>query len=215
MEEKSYMKKLTLEDIESWNDDRKRGRFFNCLSGIKSGVLVGTANSQKKSNLAIFTSLFHLGANPALMGIVIRPDISPRHTLLNIKEVGYYTLNLLPYDFHQNGHQTSARYPENISEFGACGFTEEWSELVPYVKESQIKWLMKLVKVVDIPENNTHIVIGEVKEIQIPEVLISDDGAVDIAGSDPALVTGLDCYHQVKPGKRYAYAKPDKETKEL
>ncbi|MCR9205674.1 MAG: flavin reductase family protein [Halobacteriovoraceae bacterium] len=211
------MKKLTLEDIEAWKDDRKRARFINCLSGVKTGVLIGTADEERKSNLAIFSSLFHLGANPALMGFVVRPDVSPRHTLENIKNIGYYTINILPFDEHLKGHHTSARFPEETSEFSAVGLSEEYfsNQLVPFVKESKVKWLMELVRIIDIEENNTHIIIGKVLEVLLPEEILDTDGTLDIAATNPSLVTGLDSYHQVKKGQRYTYAKPDREPKKL
>lgn len=207
------MERITLTDLDNWEDNRKRGRFINCLSGIKTGVLVGTVNIEKKTNLAIFTSIFHLGADPSLMGMIVRPDASPRHTLQNILDIKSFTLNILPYEMHREGHQTSARYTEDQSEFKECGFTEEWlnDSKVPFVKESQVKWLMELVRVIDIPENNTHMIIGRVLEVYFPKDILSEDGSLDIAVTDPTLVTGLDSYHQVKKGTRYSYAKPDKK----
>lgn len=211
------MKRISKEDLDGWNDDRKRARFINCLSGIKSCFLVGTCNASKQTNLAIFSSIFHLGANPSLMGLIVRPNVSSRHTFENIKMMGFYSLNLLPYQNHQQGHQTSARYSLEQSEFLETGFSEEWTEdgPVPFVKESQVKWLMKYIRTVDIPENGTHMVIGEVQCVYLPDDLIESDGSLTISQTDPALVTGLDCYHQVRKGIRYSYAKPGKDLTKI
>lgn len=211
------MKSLTVEDLDAWNDSRKRARFINCLSGIKSAILVGTSNAQGVDNLAIFSSIFHLGADPSLMGMIVRPDVSPRHTLQNLIERKTYSLNLLPYDLRAQGHQTSARYPSDESEFETCGFSvERIRDLkVPFVKESQVKWLMELIRIVDIPENNTHMVIGRVVEVFYPEEILRDDGSLDLAATAPCLVTGLDSYHSVGKGIRYEYAKPGKKPQRL
>ncbi len=206
------MEKLSLAQLDQWEDNRKRARFINCLSGIKTAILVGSANQHKQSNLAIFSSVFHLGADPSMMGMIVRPDVSPRHTLQNIIDTKYYTLNILPFEKHAQGHQTSARYPQEVSEFDACGLTEQWHEevSVPFVQESRVKWLMELVRVIDIPENNTHMVMGKVLEVHFPKEILHEDGSLDLFATDPALVTGLDSYHQATLGVRYQYAKPDK-----
>jgi len=61
-----------------------RTNFINSLSGFKSLNMVGTINPEGKTNLAVFSQVFHLGANPALMGMIVRPDSVPRHTLTNM-----------------------------------------------------------------------------------------------------------------------------------
>jgi len=73
------------EDLENL-EKMFRATFMNSLGGFKSVVLLGTCNSQGQENLAIFNSLFHIGANPALCGIIVRPSEVPRHTLNNILE---------------------------------------------------------------------------------------------------------------------------------
>ena len=57
-------------------DQRERAAFINSLGGFKSLVLIGTQSKNGQSNLAVFSSLFHLGANPPLFGIIVRPDKS-------------------------------------------------------------------------------------------------------------------------------------------
>src|SRR3989339_511503 len=74
-------------------EQRYRAALVNSLSGFKSVALIGTANSSKQTNLAIFNSLIHIGANPPYIGFISRPDSVDRHTLSNIMETGYYTIN--------------------------------------------------------------------------------------------------------------------------
>lgn len=45
-------------------EDRKRIALINSLSGFKSLNLIGTINNQGQTNLAIFNSVVHIGANP-------------------------------------------------------------------------------------------------------------------------------------------------------
>jgi len=106
-------------------EDRKRIALINSLSGFKSLNLIGTVNQSGQTNLAIFNSVVHIGANPPLMGFISRPDTVEKHTLENIREMGYFTINHVNKDIYEKAHQTSARYPRNQSEFDATGLTPE------------------------------------------------------------------------------------------
>ena len=99
---------IRTEDLEQM-ETRYRASFVNSLGGFKSVVLIGTKNNEGQENLAIFNSLIHIGANPALCAFIVRPDVSPRHTLENIIETGFYTINHLNSDIYKFAHQTSAR----------------------------------------------------------------------------------------------------------
>ena len=50
-----------------------RGNLINSLSGFKPASLIGTSDDQGRTNLAIFSNIVHLGADPALVGFVNRP----------------------------------------------------------------------------------------------------------------------------------------------
>ena len=75
---------------------RYRANFINSLSGYKSANLIGTCNEQQQTNLAIISSVVHIGANPPLMGMIMRPHTVTRDTLGNIKQTGLFTINALP-----------------------------------------------------------------------------------------------------------------------
>ncbi|EGU57164.1 flavin reductase domain protein FMN-binding protein, partial [Vibrio nigripulchritudo ATCC 27043] len=91
-------------------EDRFRARFINSLSGYKSANLIGTIDNNGQHNLSIVSSVFHLGANPPLLGMIVRPHSVSRHTLENIVETGHYTINSVCREVYQQAHQTSARY---------------------------------------------------------------------------------------------------------
>ena len=114
---------ITNNDISNF-EQRYRTAFVNSLAGFRQAVLVGTKSKEGISNLAIFNSLIHLGANPALFGLISRPDTVPRDTLQNIKDTQYYTLNFVQAKVYEKAHQTSARYEKNVSEFEQVGFEE-------------------------------------------------------------------------------------------
>ena len=49
-------------------DRISRLKIINSVSGIKPANLIGTINSKKKTNLAVISSVVHLGSNPPLLG---------------------------------------------------------------------------------------------------------------------------------------------------
>ena len=128
-------------------EQRYRAHLINSLSGFKSANLLGTVDKNGQENLSIVSSVFHLGANPALLGMIIRPHSVPRHSFENLLETGFYTLNHVNEDIVTQAHQTSARYEKEQSEFIETGLTAEYLNdfKAPFVKESKIKMGLKLV----------------------------------------------------------------------
>lgn len=186
-----------------------RANLINSLSGFKSASLIGTKSETGVSNLAIFSNIVHLGADPALIGFVNRPREAAPHTLKNIEATGYYTINHIHTDWIEQAHQTSAKYAEEISEFAACGFEEEYLNdfPAPFVKESAIKYGMKLIEVIPIKHNNTFFVIGEVVMIEVPNEVITDDGFIEIEKANSCCSLGIDAYYKAEKIRRLPYAK--------
>jgi flavin reductase (DIM6/NTAB) family NADH-FMN oxidoreductase RutF len=194
-----------------------RTNFVNSLSGFKSANLIGTVSMDGKTNLAIFNSVIHVGANPPALGFLMRPVSVERHTYSNIKETGYYTINQIHKDIFRQAHKTSASYNKTISEFDASGLTAEFSEIIkaPYVKESKIKIGLKFVEEQKIKFNGTIFIVGEIVEVIFPDEAVSKDGYVDIEKAGTIAISGLDGYHETKRTARLSYAKPGVEPKEL
>lgn len=206
-------KYLTHESIKQL-EQRKRAALINSLSGFKSLNLVGTTNKQGQTNLAIFNSVFHLGAHPPLMGMIVRPDSVERHTLENILETNYYTLNHVNEDIYLQAHQTSARYSRLESEFESTQLTAIYNNdfLAPYVKESHIRIGLKLVDSKDIELNGTTLLIGEIQQLYFPQNCETTDGYLDIEKAGTIAGTGLDGYHLTKKINRLSYAKTNFNT---
>lgn len=191
-------------------EQRFRGTFINTIGGFKPVLLVGTANSKGQSNLSIFSSFFHLGANPPLFGLVVRPDVSPRHTLENILETKQLTLNHIHSNMIENAHHTSARYPREISEFDAAQLTPEFIDgfHAPLVKESRLSIGASLVERMDIAHNGTSILVCEINWVRLPDDAIQPDGFVELDKLNSITCAGLDAYYSTNLLKRLPYAKP-------
>lgn len=209
-------KHLTNNDIQSL-EKRVRTNLINSLSGFKSANLVGTKSKDGKTNLAIISSVFHLGADPALMGMIIRPDVSPRHTLNNIRETNFYTINHVHSDIVKQSHQTSARYPEDVSEFKACNLAEYYVDnfLAPFVSDSKIKIGLKIVDEILIEANGTHLIVGEIEHIIFNDDILLSDGTLEIQKANTVAIRGLDTYFEVSKSARFSYAKPNRDLEEI
>lgn len=189
-----------------------RTTFINSLSGFKSLQMVATKSKTGSPNIALFNSIFHVGANPPYLGFVVRPNGNEHETMSNILETKTYTLNNVLEPHFVAAHQTSARFKAGESEFKACGFTEEYIEgfHAPFIKEATIKIGIEFKEYVPILLNNTKIVIGEIKHISVDKKFIAKDGFVDLQKAGSITCAGLDAYYNVNFLGRLNYAKPEK-----
>ncbi len=208
--------KVLLADIMNM-EQRFRATFINSLGGFKSVCLIGTKNKQAQTNLAIFSSLLHIGANPPLIGFIVRPSTTERHTLENILETGSYTINQIHPGIYQQAHQTSARYNRDVSEFEAVGLEEEYIDgfFAPFVKEAQVKLGLAFREKVDLTINGTSFIIGEIQQVYYPKAALQPDGFVDLETAGTVTCSGLDSYHTTQKLSRLRYAKTGTETKPL
>lgn len=202
------MIKIDIEALER----RYKANLINSLSGFKSLNLIGTCDEDGNTNLAIFNSVFHLGADPPLIGFISRPNSVPRHTIENIRKSSHYTINPVTKDNYQQAHQTSARYAQKISEFEACGLEYEYIKefKVPFVKNSPIKIGVDFVREVPIMENDTILVIGQIVLLEVPDIALNQDGFLNLEQLGIVCGSSLDSYHLTEQISRLAYAKPNK-----
>jgi flavin reductase (DIM6/NTAB) family NADH-FMN oxidoreductase RutF len=198
-------------------ETRYRATFINSITGFKSACLIGTTDKNGQTNLAIFSSVFHLGSNPALIGFINRPDSVDRHTLDNIMETGSYTINHIHEAIFKQAHQTAARYPKDISEFEATGLTPEYIEPIkaPFVQESPIKIGLEFAERHVLAINGTILVIGKIIYVSLPESCLQEDGFVQIEQAGSVTISGLDTYHSTQKLARLSYAKLDKLPTEI
>ena len=195
-------------------DKRQRTALVNSLPGFKPVVLVGSVNDDRRTNLCVINSCFHVGADPALMGMIIRPapEGTERHTLENILATKTYSVNAVTRDMAQRAHHTSARFGRDQSEFDACGFTEHWQEgfTAPFVSESPLQLGLTLAEHLPLTINGTHLIIGSLEQIHLSVHSQRDDGTLDLQSMDIVAGVGIDAYHSVGTGQRFTYAKPDR-----
>lgn len=191
-------------------EHRYRTAFINSLAGFRQAVLIGTKSVDGNTNLAIFNSLIHLGANPALFGLISRPAIVQRDTLQNITDTKEYTVNYVHAEHYKKAHQTSARYEKGISEFEKAGFKESYHYgcHAPFVEDAVVKIALKFEESIPITLNGTILIIGSVMQVEIDDTLVGQDGFVNLSAAEILISQGLDAYFVSKEIGRLPYAKP-------
>ncbi len=189
-----------------------RLNLVNSLGGFKSANLIGTISKEGIHNLALFNSVVHIGSNPPYMGFILRPTVVPRHTFNNIKETGFFTINHVNEEIIERAHQTSANYPEAVSEFQVCGLTAAFSDAMtaPYVKESKIKIGLKYTEEHRIKANATLMIVGSIVEVILPESCVDSAGSVIPEKARTVAVSGLDTYYRTERLTRLSYARANK-----
>ena len=200
---------LTKSQIEQ-TDHLTKINLINSITGIKPANLIGTISNAGQTNLAVFSSVVHLGSDPALIGFISRPTGEvPRHTVENILENGEYTINHIHHSFTERAHATSAKFDRSISEFEKCGFNEEFLNgfSAPFVKECQVKMGMKFLETIPIKINGTMLVIGEIQHIMVPNDHLNE-GHIDLEVLGSAGISGLNSYYRLEKIDQYPYARP-------
>ncbi|MBV7267709.1 flavin reductase family protein [Winogradskyella luteola] len=206
------MAEFSLEDINQMHH-LYRINLINSCSGYKSANLIGTKDEFGNSNVAVFSSVTHLGSNPSLLGFFLRPTTVIRNTYDNIKTTGKYTLNHIYDDILEDAHHTSAKYDASISEFNVTTLKEEYKDnfLAPFVKGCPVQLAMSFVEEYPIKANNTILLIGKIEKLYVPDVLLEKDGFINLSKGKVATINGLDGYAIPELKKRLEYQRPKAE----
>jgi len=191
---------FTKSDI-GYLDHVRRLNIMNSISGIKSVNMIGTKSADGISNLAVFSSVVHLGSSPALMGFILRPKHEVvRDTYENLRATGVFTINHVHRGIIKQSHYTSAKFDSDISEFDQCNLTEEYMDAfnAPFVLESRIKIGLTFKEEIEIKSNQTTLIIGEVEHLMIPNEAVAVNGYVDLEMTESIGVSGLNRYYALK-----------------
>ncbi len=199
---------LSWNDIAAW-DRIRRLQLINSITGYKPANLIGTRSSAGIDNLAIFSSVVHLGSNPALLGMITRPDTVPRHTLSNIRDTGYYTINHVSHDIMREAHWTSADWAADQSEFEVLGIASEELDLfsAPFVRDAPVRMAMSLVEELPIKANGTILLIGKLEFVRFPDAALDADGSLNYEQLQSVAISGLDSYHSATRLSKFPYAR--------
>ncbi|MBT8245153.1 MAG: flavin reductase [Winogradskyella sp.] len=203
------MAEFSLDDISKMHH-LYRINLINSCSGYKSANLLGTKDSEGNTNVAVFSSLTHMGSNPGLLGVFMRPTSVIRHTYENIKATKKYTINHIHQDILEDAHHTSAKYDKSVSEFEATSLQDEYRDgfLAPFVKDCPIQIAMEFVEEYHIKANNTILLVGRIEKLYVPNDLLEKDGFINLSKGKIATINGLDGYAVPELRTRLEYQRP-------
>lgn len=212
--DKRIMKKITRVDI-SRMEKIERLNLINSCTGYKSANLIATKSAEGKSNVAIFSSITHLGSHPAIIGFIMRPTTVPRDTYKNIRETGFFTVNHITENMIADAHHTSANYDLGISEFDKTNLEEEYKNdiEIPFVLGSPVQLYCKYLNEYHIKENDTIHVIASIESLFFDETLQHEDGWLQLDQGNVISLNGLDGYCLPKLVDRFQYARKDTPSK--
>ena len=190
-----------------------RLNLINSCTGFKSANLLGTKSLNGVSNVAVFSSITHLGSSPPLIGFILRPTTVPRDTYRNIKDTGVFTANHIYSDIIEDAHHTSAKYPDEVSEFTKTGLEEEFlgDFPAPFVKGAKIRLGCRFLNEYVIKENDTLLLVSAIEHVFIADQdILQEDGWLKLENANTVAINGLDGYATTKLLDRFAYARPKK-----
>lgn len=201
------------EDIHNL-DKIYRINLINSCSGFKSANLLGTISNEGITNVAVFSSVTHLGSNPPTLGFILRPTTVPRNTHKNLKDVGYFTINHIWEEVIEDAHHTSAKYPDDVSEFDMTNFEPEFKGnfKAPFVKNAPVQMSMKFIEEIYVPSNDVMLVVAQIQELYVKDELLQNDGLINLSLGNVVTINGLDTYAIPKFKKQLTYQRP-KEIK--
>ena len=201
-----YLNKDSIQQLEKVD----RLNLINSITGISPANLIGTISKDSIENLAIFSSIVHIGSNPPLMGFILRPTKKIRRdTYENIIETNKFTINHVNLDMIERSHYTSVKFDRNESEFQKCRLTAEYLNnfQAPYVKESYAKVGLELEDIQSIKSNGCRLIIGRVERLYVPDSAIYKNGNIQLDLSNSIGVGGLNTYYSLDKIAEYPYAR--------
>ena len=191
-----------------------RINLINSCSGFKSANLLGTISEEGITNVAVFSSVTHLGSSPPTLGFILRPTTVPRNTHKNLKDLGHFTINHIWEAIIEDAHHTSAKYADEISEFDMTNLEPEFkgAHKAPFVKDAPVQMSMKFIEEIYVPSNDVMLIVAQIEELYVKDELLENDGLINLSKGNVATINGLDTYAIPKFKKQLSYQKP-KEIK--
>jgi len=185
---------------------------INSCTGFKSANLLGSISEEGVPNVAVFSSVTHLGSKPPTLGFILRPTTVPRDTYKNLKDLGYFTINHIHEDIIEDAHHTSANYPKEISEFDVTGLEEEYKGnfKAPFVKNAPVQMSMKFIEEIFVPSNSVMLIVAQIQELYVKDEILEKDGLINLSKGNVATINGLDTYAIPKFKKQLSYQRPKK-----
>lgn len=141
-------------------------------------AFVSTISPEGALNLAPFSFFTVASANPPVLCFTTSFREPRKDTLVNVRAMGEFVVNIVSEEFADRMNTTSGEYPYGVDEFAIAGLTPAESDLVrpPRVKESHINMECKLLETVEVSNQRLGgtLILGEVLRFHIDDEIIED-----------------------------------------
>ena len=177
-------------------------------------AFVSTLSQKGEANLAPFSFFMGGGSNPP--SVAFSPSTEApgklKDTLINIKETGEYTINVVSHGIINKMNQTSFNYPYGVSEWEKSGLTKAPAVKVrpAHVAESLMAMECKLYQIVQHGDDvgSANYVIGEVVYFHIAKSIMQE-GRIDPTRVDYVARMGGQWYTRATPEAMFELKRPE------
>ena len=195
-------------------DRERRANFKTLLSCVmpRPIAFVSTISADGVPNLAPFSFFNGVGSNPpaVIFSPCTKADGTSKDTLINVKAVPEFVVNVVPFDMKDAMNEASLAVPPAVDEFELAGFTPLPSRFVkPYrVAESPVHLECRLVQIVPVGDGplSANICIGEVLCFHIAGEHALPDGTANLDTIDLVGRLGGEAYSTIHD--RFELPKP-------
>lgn len=186
-------------------EKRFRTALVNTIGGPRT-AFIGITGSDGVWNAGTFSNVTHVGAHPAQISVLFRPNNGSRHTYSNYKTLGRLTLVVLPFSENERVHNASVNAPEGVFEWthlgGEVATVEGWSHPIPL----KALWAVELSFLEEHTLGNGCIyTVGTIEKIGLgSKASLEEDGTLCFESS-PAIALGLNTYLEVADREKRPY----------
>jgi len=192
----------------------KRDNFKTLLSCVvpRPIAFISTVSGDGVPNLAPFSFFNGVGSNPpaVIFSPCTKADGTTKDTLNNLRVVGEFVVNVVPFAIREAMNKASYAYPPDVDEFQAAGFTPLPSRFIrPFrAAESPVHLECRLIQIVPVGNGplSANICIGEVLCFHVAGEVLLPDGTVDVEKIDLVARLGGEDYATIRD--RFTLPKP-------
>ena len=198
----------TLLDSTSIDNMERQARttLINSLSGVRTAFIGITADGRGRLNASTLSNVTHVGAHPAQMSILFRPENGKRHTLQNFLSGSPLTLVCMPFNQVNLVHEVSMNAPEGTFELDVLEASTCHVEGCPHPLPEDYLYAISLEFVERFTLNNGCIyTVGEIKSISTGAALkVDEEGRISF-DTPPTLAIGLQQYTTTETAIKLPY----------
>ena len=183
-----------------------RTTLINSLSGVRTAFIAITADSHGRLNASTLTNVTHVGAHPAQMSILFRPDNGKRHTLQNFLNGSPLTLVCMPFNQVNLVHEVSMNAPEGTFELDVLEASTCHVEGCPHPLPKDYLYAISLDFIERFTLNNGCVyTVGQINSISTGAALKVDEEGQISFDTPPTLAIGLRQYTTIETAIKRPY----------